>query len=138
MTKRHLIILFLVAPALLLVTTVLASVGVGEITHRFTGAPECIVLDPEAGEVLIKENVEPNDEFTIRQFITNRCEATITVAITLDATSDDFIRVRSDDEGDFALTGGTTMSAIATITFGNDTPADFSAKDVVWEITRPE
>jgi len=138
MTNRTLLILFFVIPVTVFATTVLASVGVGEITHRFTGAPDCLVLDPEAGTVLIKENVEPNDEFTIRQFITNRCDNTITVEIQLDAPNVGFIDIDSGDVGIFEIVSEATISATATVSFANDTPADFSAKDVVFEITRPE
>ena len=138
MINRRWLILFLAAPALLLTTAVLASVGIGEIIHRYEGAPECLRLDPEAGAVLIKENVEPHDEFRISQGIFNDCENTIDVEVSLDRPNVEWIDVDTVDEGVFFINGGDDIWLHATVTFGNDTPAEFSAKDVTWEITRPE
>ncbi len=140
MTNRtRILFVALLASASLLVSVVMAAgVNVGEVTHRFSGAAECILLDPPAGTEAIKENVRPNDEFTIRQFITNTCDNTITVDIALNAPSAEYIRVDTNDEGIFAVLSGNTISALATVTFGNDTPAEFSAKDVQWKVERPE
>ena len=140
MINRRWLILFLAAPALLLTTAVLASVGIGEITHRFTGAAECLILDPVAGTILINENVEPGDRFYLDQFITNSCESNITVEIRLDVPTEfSWIEVdETDDVGDFQLSPGELFHARTMVTFGNDTPAEFSAKDIKWKIARPE
>ena len=111
---------------------------IGAVIHRFTGAPECIQLDPEAGEVIIRENVRPNDVYTIRQFVTNVCDRNIIIRMDLDTPSVEYINVESRDEGDYTLSPNELFSARATVTFGNDTPADFSAKDVRFKVSRPE
>ena len=111
---------------------------IGAVIHRFTGDPECIVLDPEAGKVVIRENVRPNDVYTIRQFITNHCDRNINVGITLDSPGVHYIEAFTDDDGVFMLSPDETITAHATVTFGNDTPAEFSAKDVRFKVSRPE
>lgn len=130
--------LFLMLPAVVLLATTVTAVTVGDITHRFSGAPECLELDPPRDSILIKENVEPNDEYTIRQFITNTCDTTITVSVEINTPESSYITVESSDVGEYDLSPSERDSFLATVTFGNDTPAEFSAKDVVWKITRPE
>ena len=82
-----------------------------------------------------------NDEFTIRQFVTNTCDNSITAEIKLvfdfDGPSAPYISV-DGGSGIHRLSSGERVSETATISFGNDTPADFSAKDVVWKVGRPE
>ncbi len=138
MTNRRWLILFLVAPALLLSTAVLASVGIGEITYRFSGAPACDRLDPVAGSLFEDENIEPNTTVDITQGIFNDCENTITIHAELDEPSVSWIQIEDADVGTYVIFSGDDIWLEATVTFGNDTPAEFSAKDVVWNITRPE
>lgn len=134
--KRLYAIAFGALGMILLVSTVTA-LSVGNVTHRYTGADECLVLDPEDGAILIKENVEPNDTYTIRQFITNSCDNAITVELTLDAPQVSYISVDSGS-GLYDIPPGSGISETATVTFGNHTPANFSAKDVVFKVGRPE
>ena len=114
---------------------------IGAVIHRFTGAPECIVLDPKASkddEPATERKGRPGDAYTIQQFITNTCDRNIQVSVSLDLPERHYITGDSDDLGEFVLSPDETITAHATVTFGNDTPAEFSAKDVRFKVSRPE
>ena len=142
MNKNLKILLLLLLAPVLAVTTVFASEKVGDVIHVFSTSDECIIGDPLLNEsVIIKhEDVQFNDEITIRRFITNRCDNTIDVGIALDRPSGpsfNWISIESRDEGTFSFTPGQTRTHLATVIFGNDTPANVDV-EVRWKVSRPE
>ena len=118
---------------------------IGAVIHRFTGAPECIVGSPPLEDppleflVIETEGVRPNDVYELTQFSHNRCENDITAGLILDVPVEfHWIHVEKEDSELVYSFGDDPVRHEATVTFGNDTPADFSAKDVRWKVIRPE
>ncbi len=100
------------------------------VTHVFfTDEIYCDDFDPPREHKFTHEGIQPGDEVSIKQFITNICRNTIRVKLTLNGpTTADPPWIHFDrDDRDVELAPGNTMSSTINIRYGNNTPPGSSA-----------